>query len=120
MSWESALWLVAAWDLAMVAATLVAMIVAVRTVPLRPGPRWAAFVVVDGVPLAFVAVAIAALFVWPAELGVAELDTAVLLALAIAPYALLAPAILLGVVVLPLRTARGGSGTRRPVGTVRR
>ncbi len=120
MSFETALLLVGGWDLLMIGATLVAMLVAARTVPLRSGPRWAAFVVVDGVPLFFVVVAIAALVVWPVELGLSGVDTGVLLALAIAPYGLLAPVILLGLVILPLRAAGQRCVGGKPSATVRR
>ena len=53
----------------MIASTLVAMLVVARMVPARSGLRWAAFVAVDGLALGFVVVAIAALVVFPAELG---------------------------------------------------
>ena len=104
----------------MIAATLVAMLVVVRTVPARPGPRWAAFVAVDGVALAFVVIAIAALVVFPAELGLAGLDTAILLALVIVPYGLLAVVVLAGIVLLPLRAARRGQAGEGSCPVVRR
>ena len=110
----------AGWDLAMVAATLVAMLVVARTVPVKAGPRWAAFVAVDGLALGFVVVAIGVLAVWPEALGIAAADTAMLLALVIVPYGLLAAVILFGVVLLPLRKVRPGGPDRSGSGTVRR
>lgn len=101
----------------MIVSTLVAVLVVARTVPARPGPRWAAFVAVDGLGLGFVVVAIVALVVFPAELGFDGLDTAALLALVIAPYGVLAVIVLVGVVLLPLRRKRNGQGG---VGAVRR
>ena len=104
----------------MVAAALIAMLVVARTVPVKAGPRWTAFVAVDGLALGFVIVAIGALALWPDVLGVAEGDTAMLLTLVIVPYGLLAAVILFGVVLLPLRKARSGGLDRGDSGTVRR
>jgi len=105
----------------MIAVTLVATLVAARTVPVKAVPRWAAFAAVDGLALVFVAVAIAALVVWPDALGFAGLDTGILLVLVMVPYGLLAMVIIVGLVLLPLRGAKSAppGGTRRTT-TVRR
>jgi len=121
LSWVTALWLVGGWDLAMIAVTLVATLVAARTVPVKAMPRWVAYAAVDGLALVFVAVAIAALVVWPDALGFAGLDTGILLVLVMVPYGLLAMVIIVGLVLLPLRSAKKSSaGAARSATTVRR
>lgn len=121
MAGLSPMMLAAFWSAAMVIVCVGATLVVLRSVPPEPGPRLFAFLGVESIALVFLAVALLANFMWPDAVGLAAAGNPPFLIVAIV-FALLVLGLVLVIFVVPVmrRRARGESGEHPPSTTVRR